>query len=168
MIREGRVFAGLSQRELAERAGTSQPAVNRYERNLALPTLPTLERLLDACGRRLVIDSAPGSRPLVTSVRGRSGAGAAQLRRARSLLLAAARRNGVENVRVFGSVARGDDDGSSDIDLLVSLAPGRTLLDVVGFRQEASTILGIDVDVATPEMLKDRVRKNALREAVPL
>lgn len=150
-------------------AGTSQPAVNRYERGVSLPTVPTLERLLGACGRRLVISSVrSGSRPSATSMRGQLGPGAAVLRHARPRLLAAARLHGVRDVRVFGSIARGTDLASSDVDLLVELAPGRTLLDVVGFRLDASAILGRDVDVATAEMLKERVRESAVREAIPL
>lgn len=169
MIAEARARVGLSQRDLAVLAGTSQPAVNRYERGLSLPTLPTLERLLAACGRSLVIGSvSDGGRRRATSARGRRGPAATALRRARPRLLAAARRHGVRDVRVFGSAARGTDSAASDVDLLVELASGRTLLDIVGFRLEASAILGFDVDVATTEMLKARVRESAVREAVPL
>ncbi len=54
-----RLTAGLSQRALAERAGTSQPAVVRYESGATAPTLQTLERLASACGRQLRIDVEP-------------------------------------------------------------------------------------------------------------
>jgi uncharacterized protein len=169
LIVTARARSGLSQRELAVAAGTSQPAVNRYERGLSLPTLPTLERLLAACGSSLAISDVGNSRRRPsTSVRGGLGPAATALRRARPRLLAAAQRNGVRNVRVFGSVARGTESASSDIDLLVELAPGRTLLDVAGFRLDASAILGVDVDVATTEMLKERVRESAVRDAVRL
>ncbi len=168
LISDGRLRAGLSRRELAERAETSQPAVNRYERGVSLPTLPTLERLLAACGRALVVDSVEGGAGRVSSVRGRRGEAAARLRRARPRLLSAARRHGVRDVRVFGSVARGTATATSDVDLLVDLAPGRTLLDIVGFRLDAAAILGVSVDVATPEMLKERVRERAMLDAIPL
>jgi transcriptional regulator with XRE-family HTH domain len=55
LIREARLAAGLSQRSLAERARTSQPAIARYEQGAATPSLATLERLLEACGKRLRI-----------------------------------------------------------------------------------------------------------------
>ena len=71
-------------------------------------------------------------------------------------------------IRVFGSLARGDALPTSDIDLLVELEPGRTLLDIAAFRREAQEILGAPVDVATPDMLKHRIRAEALREALPL
>ncbi|HEX8689504.1 MAG TPA: helix-turn-helix transcriptional regulator [Solirubrobacterales bacterium] len=57
LVREMRVAAGLSQRALAERAGTSQPAVARYERGAATPSWETLQRIAEACGRRLNLDS---------------------------------------------------------------------------------------------------------------
>jgi predicted nucleotidyltransferase len=62
-------------------------------------------------------------------------------------------------------VARGEEHANSDIDLLVDLEPGRTLLDLAGFRREASAILGVPVDVATPDMLKDRVRAEVFEQA---
>jgi predicted nucleotidyltransferase len=55
-----------------------------------------------------------------------------------------------------------------DIDFLVDLEPGRTLLDIAGFRREAEAILGTSVVVATPDMLKERIRAEAEAEALPL
>ena len=168
MIREARSAAGLSQAELATRAETSQPALARYETGEVLPTLPTLERLLLGCGRRLEIRSAAvgGSRSPATSVRGQLGPGMQALRRQRRRLLDAARARGVRQVRLFGSRARGDDTPSSDFDLLVELDPGRTLLDLAGFRREAAEILGAPVDVATLDMLKERIRAEVVAEAI--
>jgi predicted nucleotidyltransferase len=69
---------------------------------------------------------------------------------------------------VFGSLARGEAAPASDIDLLVELEPDRTLLDLAAFRREAAEILGTPVDVATPDMLKERIRPEVETEAVPL
>jgi len=90
------------------------------------------------------------------------------LRRHRRQLLDAARARGVRRVRIFGSFARGEAQRSSDIDLLVDLEPGRTLLDLAAFGREAQQILGVPVDVATPDMLEDRIRDEVLAEALPL
>lgn len=90
------------------------------------------------------------------------------LRRSRGRLHEIARRHGVRNVRVFGSVARGTERGGSDVDLLVELDPDRTLLDLIGFEQDAAEALGIPVDAVSPRFLKDRVRKHALRDARPV
>ena len=74
----------------------------------------------------------------------------------------------MSKLRVFGSVARGESQAESDVDFLVDLKPGRTLLDLAGFRREAAEILNLPVDVATPDMLKERVRDGVLSEALPL
>ena len=160
--------ARLTQSELAARAGTSQPAVARYEAETAIPTIPTLERLLTACGRQLRISTSRSTSTPPTSIRGQTGEQAAVLRRKRKPLLLAAQRRGARNVRVFGSVARGDARPDSDIDLLVEFGSGRTLLDIAGFRNDARAILGRDVDVATPEILRVEFRDHVLAEAVPL
>jgi predicted nucleotidyltransferase/DNA-binding XRE family transcriptional regulator len=168
-LRSARTGAHLSQAELATIAGTSQPALARYETGAALPTLPTLERLLSACGRQLQIQAPPlTNRVQPTSVRARLGPHAEKLRRGRRAILNAARKRGVTQLRVFGSVARGDSGAGSDIDLLVELKPGRTLLDLAGFQREVAEILELPVDIATPDMLKDRIRNEVLEEALPL
>jgi len=170
LIRRARARAGLSQVELAEGAGTSQPALARYEAGTTLPTLPTLERLLSACGRRLQVRAVSASEPSAssTSVRGQLGPRARTLRQHRRRLLDAGRGRGVRRVRVFGSLARGEDVPVSDVDLLVDLEPGRTLLDLAAFRREAEEILGMPVDVATSDMLKERIRADVETEAIPL
>jgi hypothetical protein len=83
-------------------------------------------------------------------------------------VIAAARRHGAHNLRVFGSIARGEEEVESDVDLLVDLEPGRTLVDLAGFRREVAEILGVEVDAATEDMLKPRARKRVLADAQPL
>jgi len=163
MIRDVRKRARLSQVDLAERAQTSQPAIARYETGAAIPSLGTLERICVACGTTLVVRAI--GRP-------RRGARGTRLferiRRAKHRLLEAAKRHGVRNLRVFGSAARGDETAGSDVDLLVDLEPGRTLLDLIGFQQDAEGILRVGVDAAATDLLKEPVRKRALREARPI
>lgn len=170
VISQIRNEAGLSQAELGRLARTSQSAVARYESGATVPSLPTLERLFAACGRRLELNAATdvSSQSASASVRGRLGTGARALREKRKPLMAAARRHGLRDVRVFGSVARGDEGPASDIDVLVSLPRDRTLLDLISFQQEAQKILGSPVDVATLDMLKPRVRQQAEAEALRL
>jgi len=168
LLREARRACGLTQAELAARAGTSQPAVNRYERGAALPSLPTLERLVRAAGRSLVVETTRRPHVGLVSARSATGAVASALRGERARILRAAAEHGARNVRVFGSVARGEEHDASDVDLLVELAPGRTLLDLVGLRLELEDMLAIDVDVTTLDMLKPAARETVQREAVPL
>ena len=83
-------------------------------------------------------------------------------------ILRVAARHGARKVRVFGSVARGEADETSDIDFLVELEPGRTLLDLGGLLMDLRDLLGRDVDVVTERGLKTRIRTRVLQEAVAL
>ena len=84
----------------------------------------------------------------------------------RAAILEVARRRGARNLRVFGSVARGEAGETSDVDLLVDMEPGRTLLDLTALERELSELLGCRVEVGTT--LAPRVRARVLREAVAL
>lgn len=79
-----------------------------------------------------------------------------------------AARYGASNVRVFGSVAREEDNGESDIDLLVDLPAGATLLSLAGLAEELTILMGVNVDVATAEILRDEIRADAIASATPL
>jgi predicted nucleotidyltransferase len=91
-----------------------------------------------------------------------------ELARVRERILAAAARHGAGNVRVFGSVARGEADAASDIDFLVDFEPGRSLLDLAALLVELEDLLGHPVDVVTEPGLKARIRQRVLAEAVPV
>jgi len=90
------------------------------------------------------------------------------LKAKREEILEVCARYGARQVRVFGSVARGEADEQSDIDFLVELEPGRTLLDLGGLQYDLEQLLGRRVDVVTERGLKPRIRERVLREAVPL
>jgi predicted nucleotidyltransferase len=87
------------------------------------------------------------------------------LRSRRSAILEAAARHGAGNVRVFGSIARGEAGPGSDIDLLVDMEPGRSLLDLAGLHLELEDILGFRVEIGTDvkPRLRDRVHAEAIR-----
>ena len=87
-------------------------------------------------------------------------------RREEVLLLA--QRRGAHNLRVFGSVARGEANENSDLDLLVAWEPGRSLLDHAGLVQDLQELLGVKVHVGTEKSLHWYVRDRILREATPL
>jgi predicted nucleotidyltransferase len=86
----------------------------------------------------------------------------------REQILAAAHEHGAYDVRVFGSTARGEARPDSDIDFLVKLEPGRSLLDLARLLRELQTILGCSVDVITEAGLRPRIRLRVLAEAHPL
>lgn len=89
-----------------------------------------------------------------------------QLTELRAAIRAAAAACGARDVRVFGSVARGEEAEASDVDLLVTLEPGRTLLDLARLEVRLEDLLGRHVDVVTEAGLREPVRSAALREAV--
>ena len=86
----------------------------------------------------------------------------------REQILAIAHKNGASDVRIFGSVARGDSHPNSDIDFLVNLEAGRSLLDLARLLRELQTLLGQKVDVVTEAGLRPRIRLQVLKEARPL
>ena len=79
-----------------------------------------------------------------------------------------AARHGAMSLRVFGSVARGDARPDSDVDLLVEMERGRTLLDVVAIKQDVEDLLGRKVDVVTQAAVSPYMRESVLKEAVSL
>ena len=86
----------------------------------------------------------------------------------RQSILAAARRHGAGQVRVFGSVARGEATATSDVDLLVEFEASRSLMDHAALVEELEGILGRRVDVVSVKALKPELRQEILRDAVPL
>ncbi len=92
----------------------------------------------------------------------------ALLEERRPAILAVADRYGVTNIRIFGSVARREAREDSDLDLLVTFGPTATLLTHAGFQRELSDLLGIRVEVASDQGLRERIRETVLAEAVPL
>lgn len=90
------------------------------------------------------------------------------LRSKREDILRLATSHGARNVRVFGSLARGESTGASDVDLLVEMEEGRTLLDLVGLWQDLEELLGCNVDVITDGGISPYLRSQIHREAIAL
>ena len=86
----------------------------------------------------------------------------------RGEILALAGRFGIKNIRIFGSVARHEAREGSDIDFLVEFPAGTSLFEHAAFQQELADLLGCDVDVASVNGLRERVRNTVLQEAVSL
>ena len=83
-------------------------------------------------------------------------------------ILDIAKEHGASNVRVFGSVARNEADSQSDVDIILDLDSGRSLLDLGGLQMDLQDLLGCNVDVVTEVGLKSRLREDILKEAVSL
>jgi len=87
-----------------------------------------------------------------------------ELERLREKIAPILRRLGVRRASVFGSLARGEGDEESDVDLLVELEPGRSLLDLAELKVELEEVLGRKVDVITYDSLHPLLRDRVLRE----
>ena len=154
IVRLARRKAGLTQVELAMRAGITQSVISAYESGRRQPTLPTLESLVEAAGFDLTIGlrQSPVRRRQLTGPLGR------RVRRRRDALVATAHSHGVSNLRVFGSVARGEEGPSSDIDLLADLPPAMGLFGLGRLRADLEAIIDAPVDVIPASDLKPDVR----------
>ena len=86
----------------------------------------------------------------------------------RDEILRLADQHGAKNVRVFGSLARGETGPESDVDLLVDMEKGRSLLDLVAFWQDVQDLLGCPVDVITDGGVSPHLRERIYSEAMPL
>ena len=165
LLRSARERSRLSQTDVARRSGVAQSVISAYESGRREPGMQTLSRLVEATGHQLVLDVVPTpgrALGLPDTPLGR------RLRRRRKAVIETAEKRRAHNVRVFGSVARGEDTATSDVDLLVDLENGVGLLDLIGLQRELSDLLGVDVDVVQADTLKPRIRSQVLAEAIPL
>lgn len=90
------------------------------------------------------------------------------IRERRSEILNRASQHGARNVRIFGSAARGDAGPASDVDLLVEMEPGRSLLDFVGLWQDLEDLLSLKVDLVSEGGISPYLREQILTEAIAL
>jgi uncharacterized protein len=164
LLRRARVAAGLSQAELAARAGVTQSVISAYESGHRQPALRTLAALIEAADHELIIDVQQQPRRLSRL----SGPVGQRVRRKRQDLIAAAAAHGVTNLRVFGSVARGTDRPDSDLDLLADLPPDMGLLGLGRVQAELEAIVGSQVDLVPASDLKPGVRARAGHDLVAL
>ncbi len=165
MIRDARVRAHLSQTDLGRRAGVAQSVISAYESDRREPGLRTLTKLIEATGHRLAIDVVTTSGRQLGLPDTRLGR---RLRRRRRAVVDLAAHRGARDVRVFGSVARGEDEPSSDIDLLVDLDADVGLVALAALERELTDLLGNRVDVVPAGTLKRNIRDEVIAEAIPL
>jgi uncharacterized protein len=164
LLRQARSRAGLSQVELAAAAGVTQSVISAYESGQRQPSVPALTRLIEAAGFELTLGlrRPPGRLGRLTGPVGR------RVRRHRRDLIATAAAHGVQNLRVFGSVARGEDRPDSDVDLLVDLPPGLSLFGLARAEADLEAILGTRVDLIPAADLKPGVRERAEHDLIAL
>jgi uncharacterized protein len=164
LLRRARTEAGMTQAELAARAGVTQSVISAYEAGHRQPALPTLAAIIEAAGFELVT----GIRRPTRRLAGLTGPVGRLVRRRREDLVAAAARHGVTHLRVFGSVARGQDHPDSDLDLLADLPPGMSLFGLARIQAELEAIVGTTVDLIPAADLKPGVREHVEQDLVLL
>lgn len=138
---QARRARGESKAEVARGAGLGEPAVRRlFSDRHANPTVKTLEAVAEHLGLRLGLERRPGA-PTTPTL--------AELQAKQDAIERIVKAHGGRNVRVFGSVARGDARPGSDVDLLVEVGPGTGLLELGAMEDELEEALGRRVDVVT-------------------
>ena len=145
-IRSERLAAGLSQSQLARAAGVPQPNLSAYENGRRVPSPKMVERIRRALAVR------PSAR----------------IEQHRDAIRTLVAQHHASAPRVFGSVARGDDQPASDVDLLVDFTDEASMLDEIGLRLALEDLLGVEVDVLAADSLRGRMRTRVLAEAVAL
>ena len=164
VLRSARQRAHLTQEQLAARAGVTQSVVSAYESGRRQPSVPTLAALVAATGFELDLQlrTTPRRLEALTGPIGR------RVRRHRRRLLDIAAAHGLHDVRVFGSVARGEDQPGSDLDLLADLPAGMGLIGLGRARDALEAVIGCSVDLVPAADLKAGVRENIEAEMVSL
>lgn len=147
----------MSARDLAAKSGVSTSTVTRIERGAINPTVLMLERLLDASGSELVVTARPSPRPPTL----------AALRELRDEIIEVVSSFGGSNVRVFGSVARGEAGAQSDVDLLIDVPAGTGLITLERMAEALEAVVPWPVDVMTSGAARRRMA-HVVDEAMPL
>lgn len=158
-IAESRRSRGLSQAALAAAASIDRTALSKIEtgrRGVGSTELVRIAAALELTFEHFFTEKAANADPL-TAIRSK-----------RRDILRICRKHGADSPRLFGSVARGQATPESDIDFIVNMEQGRSLLDQAALLVELRELLGRDVDVVTIQGLRDRIRERVLNEAVPL
>lgn len=163
VLRAARERTGLSQAALAARSGVSQSVISVYESGRRQPSLPMLVGLVEAAGCDLELQVRP--RAPRERLRGELGR---RLLKQRPRIIATAARHGVRVLGVFGSVARGEETNSSDVDLLVAVPEGMGLIALGRVEKELSDLLSARVELIPAHDLKAVVRQNLLADLVVL
>ena len=156
LITSAAAAKGLTRRALALRAGVRPETVSRIATR-GTCDFATLERLAQAAGLRLGLQGAVSQ----STVRARD-----EVLGKASLIRTLAAAHGARSLELFGSAARGEEGPGSDLDFMVELEPGRSLLDLIGLGEDLQSALGRKVEAVSKAGMKPRVLAQARRDAL--
>ena len=165
VLRDSRQLGGLTQAQLSTRSGITQPVISAYERGRREPGAETFLLLIEATGLDFII------RVPTNTYRHPTLPDSAQTRalvKHRQAVLALATQFNASNVRIFGSVARGEAKPDSDIDILVDFERGATLFDLSGLTEKLRQLLHFKIDLAPHRSLKPALINQVNKENIPL
>lgn len=166
LVRRAREQSGMSQAELARRAGTTQSVISVYESGRRQPSLPTLVSLVEATGLHLNIELSEGPGHVPASAA--AGTLARRVRDNAGRIRDAATESEVTVLGLFGSAARGEDGPGSDVDLLIDVPVGVGLFALGRLETRLRELLGAEIDLVPVSGLKPRVRREVEAELLPL
>jgi uncharacterized protein len=164
LLKRARARAGLNQTEVAARAGLPQSTVSAYESGRRQPTLPMLSKLLEAMGAELALTTPP----LPDHLTALTGPVGLRVRRHRQLIVEQASGHGVENLRVLGAAAKGEDGPADELELLVDTTPKGTVTNLLTLTAELEEIVGVRVKILTREEITESRQTSAEQDGVIL
>ena len=165
VLRDARQLGGLTQAQLSTRSGVTQSVISAYERGRREPGAETFLMLIEAAGLDFII------RVPITNYQHPTLPDSAQTRalvKHRQQILDLVAQYHESNVRIFGSVARGEARPDSDIDILVDFGPNTGLFSIVALQESLSKLLHFPIDLGDPKSLKPHVQPSVAKDQLSL
>ena len=165
VLRDARQLGGLTQAQLSTRSGVTQSVISAYERGRREPGAGTFLMLIEAAGLDFII------RVPITNYQHPTLPDSAQTRalvKHRQQILDLVAQYHASNVRIFGSVARGEARPDSDIDILVDFGPNTGLFSIVALQESLSKLLHFPIDLGDPKSLKPHVQPSVAKDQLSL
>ena len=165
VLRDARQLGGLTQAQLSTRSGVTQSVISAYERGRREPGAETFLMLIEAAGLDFII------RVPITNYQHPTLPDSAQTRalvKHRQQILDLVAQYHASNVRIFGSVARGEARPDSDIDILVVFGPNTGLFSIVALQESLSKLLHFPIDLGDPKSLKPHVQPSVAKDQLSL
>lgn len=165
VLRDARQLGGLTQAQLSTRSGVTQSVISAYERGRREPGAETFLMLIEAAGLDFIIRVPTNSYQHPTLP---DSAQTRALVKHRQRILDLVAEHHASNVRIFGSVARGEAKPDSDIDILVDFGPNTGLFSIVALQESLSKLLHFPIDLGDPKSLKPHVQPSVTKDQLSL